>query len=609
MLKLNVPSALVARLFARNACLAVASLLLSCTPDAPNESTAGAPQAESSSQPVASSSPTSEPADSAPAPFRDVTTSVGIDFVHVNGATGGFFLPEIMGAGCALFDFDGDGDLDVYALQGAPLTATRAAPDGVRTPGSGDPGQAPVNRLFRSELANSSVLKFVDVTTTSGVGDQGFALGCAVGDYDNDGFADLYVTNFGANVLFHNQGDGTFRDVTESAGVGDPGFAASAAFFDYDRDGWLDIYVVNYVEYSLAANRDCTRFGGVPDYCGPMSYEPASDRVFRNRGDGTFDDVTIRLGVHSSLGCGLGVVCADWDNDGWIDVFVANDATPNHLWLNREGRAFEEAGLLAGVAVNRDGKSEAGMGIATADFDRDGDFDVFLTHEVEETNTYYVQRDEAFFDDATAVVGLAAPSRPYSGFGTYAIDYDLDGWLDLFVANGAVRRQTNQVSNANPYVQPNQLYRNLKGRFVEQRPIVAASAALASRGAAFGDLDHDGDVDIVVANNAGPLQVLVNDAAADRAWVRLRLQGTRAAKDAYGARVEVQAGGVSLKQIVGTDGSYCSASDVRRVFGLDSIADPVVATVTWLGGGVERWKNIPLRSETLLRQGEGEAVE
>lgn len=561
-----------------------------------------------SRQGPASSTPGAVPVGAPASPlFSDATQACGIDFVHYTGATGAFYLPEIMGAGCALFDYDGDGDLDVYAVQGALLGQGKSIEQSLFPPRD----RPPRSRLFRNRLVESGKLTFEDVTDESGTGCVGFGMGCAVGDYDNDGRPDLYVTSFGPNVLFHNDGGGKFSDATRRAGVGDPRFSASAAFLDYNRDGALDLFVTTYVDYSIAANRDCFRLGGERDYCGPQSYEPAPDRLYRNNGDGTFTDVTVEAGILSHFGCGLGVVCADFDADGWIDIFVANDATPNQLWINRGNGTFEDRALLAGVAVNVAGHSEAGMGVTAGDFDRDGDFDVFISHDTGETNTLYRNLKGGLFEDFTSGARLGLPSLPFTGFGTRWFDYDNDGWLDLFVANGSVRKIADRLAEPYPYAQSHQLFHNEQGRFVEVSS--AAGPGLTSpsvgRGAAFGDIDNDGDIDIVLSNNNGPLRVILNHSSPSNHWLSFLLEGTRSARDAYGARVAVQlAGGVTLWEHVGADGSYLSSSDKRVHFGLGAETRVEAVTVYWLSGLVERWRSVTIDAQATLREGQGEKV-
>ncbi len=541
-----------------------------------------------------------------PPSLRDVTGECGVDFVHYAGSTGGFFIPEIMGAGCALLDHDGDGDLDLYAVQGALLDRSKTPHDSLFPPREA----IPRNRLYRNELAErgDGRIAFTDVTDASGVGDPGYGMGCAVGDYDNDGDPDLYVTNFGANQLFRNRGDGVFDDVTSAAGVDDPRWSASAAFLDVDRDGRLDLFVTAYVDFSVNTSRDCTRLAAERDYCGPLSYEPLADRLFHNEGDGRFTDVSRAAGIDRLRGNGLGVVCADLDDDGWVDIFVANDAMPNRLWTNRRDGSFEDTALAAGVATNRDGRNEAGMGVAAGDFDGDGDLDLFLTHESGETNTLYVNLGGGLFEDATSRLRLATSSRPFAGFGCGWIDHDLDGRPDLVVVNGAVRTMPALVGMPHPFHQGDQLFRNEAAGFVERTEGsgLDSGAPTTGRGLALGDLDNDGDVDIVTTSNSGPLRVLRNDTPTDVKRLRLKLVGTTSPRDASGSRVEaVLDDGTRLVRRLGTDGSYLSASDPRLCFAIGATRSVRSVTVRWTSGAVERWDAVGTEAIVTLREGDG----
>ena len=528
--------------------------------------------------------------------YLDVTAEAGIDLVHANGATGRFYTPEIMGSGCALFDADGDGDLDLYVVQSAALGP------------ASDAQTAEPNRLFRNELVErgDGVVRFTDITESSGTGHLGCGMGCATGDYDNDGDPDLYVTNFGEDVLYRNDGGGKFSDVTAEAGLEGRGWTTSAAFLDFDRDGLLDLYVAVYVDFSPARHRDCTRLGGQRDYCGPMSYAPVADRLYRNLGQGRFQDVSRRAAIDTERANGLGVLCADFDGDGWIDILVANDAMPNMLWINRQDGSFENRALLAGVAVNADGQSEAGMGIAVGDADRDGDLDIFLTHERDETNTLYVALGSGLFDDATARGDLAAASRTKTGFGCAWVDADGDGALDLAVANGAVRALADQIGTAHPYLQPDQIYLARGEGFAEATDGLPPSLA-AGRGLATGDIDNDGDVDLVVSSNAGPLRVLLSEVPLRRERLHLRLVGTRSCRDAAGSLVSVELDdGSRIATHVGTDGSYLSASDPRRVIVWPRERELRSVTVRWTSGTLERFAAEPKDELQTLTEGAGE---
>jgi hypothetical protein len=545
-----------------------------------------------------------EPQDAAPdVLFREVAQGSGLVFQHFIGATGEYFIPEIMGAGAALLDYDNDGDLDVYLIQGAMLDGGKNASDArFPPPASHWPG----NRLYRNEIVPTGKLTFVDVTDAAKVGHAGYGMGAATGDYDNDGDEDLFVTSFGANVLYRNEGDGTFRDVT-SPGLDDPRWSTSASFLDYDGDGDLDLFFTNYVDFSLRNNKACFDPTGARDYCAPTVYRPVPDRLFRNE-SGKFVDVSQAAGLGRAYGNGLGVTCADFNGDGRIDIYVANDGTANQLWMNNGDGTFSEEALMAGAAYDADGAAEAGMGVSAGDFDEDGDEDLFLTHLKKETNTLYVNSGRAQFRDQTDRYGLGAVSIPYTGFGMQWFDYDLDGRLDLFVANGAVTIEERLRGQPYPFQQRNLLFRLAEsGTFQD----VTASAGPAfsleevSRGAAFGDLDNDGDVDIVVTNNNGPARLLLNEADARKHWVRARLTGVEANRDAIGARVALLRVGKAPKWgRVYTDGSYLSASELTVTFGLGRETSVEGIGVVWPGGGRERFP-AEVDRVNVLRQGEG----
>ncbi len=348
----------------------------------------------------------------------------GPAFTHFNGMSGELYFPEMMGSGAALFDYDGDGDLDAYLVQGVMLGPGKSLADAVFPPPA---GEALVDRLFRNDTGAEgadAAPRFVDVTASSGLAADGYGMGVAAGDYDGDGQVDLYVTNFGANQLWRNTGDGRFEDVTASAGVGDERWSVSAAWVDYDRDGDLDLYVGNYVRYTFDNAKPCRSSTSARDYCSPLVYKPDVDTLYRNEGDGRFTDVSAAAGVRKKFGGALGVVVGDFDADGWPDIYVANDGVANQLWMNQGDGTFRDEAMLAGVGVNMDGSPEASMGVDAADFDGDGDEDLFMTHLARETNTLYINDGEGWFEDRTLAMGLANPSFQYTGFGTAWFDYD-----------------------------------------------------------------------------------------------------------------------------------------------------------------------------------------
>jgi hypothetical protein len=502
-----------------------------------------------------------------------------------------------------LFDYDGDGDLDVFLVQGTTLDPSKLA----RFPPPS--GQPPGCRLFRNDLTRDGsgrpVLRFTDVTEAAGLGRVMYGMGAATGDYDNDGRIDLYVTAFGPNVLFHNNGDGTFTDVTQTAGVGDERWSTSASFFDYDRDGKLDLFVANYLDFTVAGNKTCFDALGARDYCTPALYRPVPDRLFHNEGNGRFRDVSDHAGITRADGPGLGVVSADFDGDGWPDLYVANDGATNQLWINKGDGTFEERGLLSGTAYNAEGLPEGSMGVAAGDFDGDGDEDVFVTNLPRETNTLYVNEGKGLFQDATDVWGLGAPSAPHTGFGTEWFDYDNDGWLDLFVANGAVTIVEALRGSAYPFHERNQLFHNA-GRppFHEVSEAALPSLSEVSRGVAIGDVDDDGDVDLLVTNNNGPARLLLNEGSGGR-WLEVRLRGVTDNADGIGARVGLlRSDGRTLWRRAHSDGSYLMASDVRVHFGLGGHGAALVL-VQWPSGRREAWPLPGVDRLLTLRQGSG----
>ena len=539
--------------------------------------------------------------------FVESAASTGLVFTHVNGATGQYYLPELMGAGVALFDYDNDGDLDVFLVQSGTLAAGANAPTDCR--------------LFRNDLTVSAdgrrTLRFTDVTRQAGIAVRGYGMGAAVGDYDNDGYLDLFVTAFGPTTLLHNNGNGTFTDVTMQAGLGgqpsraiaSEGWSTSAAFVDYDRDGFLDLFVARYVDFTVAANKQCTDSVGARDYCGPRSYRPVPDRLFRNDGHGRFVDVTERAGIAKADGAGLGVSAGDYNGDGWPDLYVANDATPNQLWINRHDGTFVDEGVISGSALSAAGNPEGSMGIASGDFDLDGDEDLFVTNIAGETSVLYLNDGHGNFEDVRARTGLARLTAAFTGFGTDWFDYDNDGWPDLFIANGAVNIVEAQRGQPSPFRMTNQLFHNLEGRRFEDASALGGpvfARAEISRGAAFGDIDNDGDVDIVFTNNNGPVRLLLNQASRQQHWLQVRLDQRPGNRFGIGGWVGVErTGRPTLWRRVRTDGSYLSASDVRAHFGLGAAAAVTAIVVQWPDAQRERWTDVGADRVVTLRRGTG----
>jgi hypothetical protein len=527
--------------------------------------------------------------------FVDVTDRTGLNFVHETGATGGLHLPEIVGAGAALFDFDGDGDLDVYLTSG----------NFDLRPGSST--ARPVNRLYRQETDGT----LTDATAASGLGDPGYGIGVAVGDVDNDGDPDVYLTNFGRDKLYLNRGDGSFEDATAVAGIDVDGFSCSAVFCDYDLDGFLDLYVTQYVRYD--AGQYCRNSSGQRDYCSPKAFNPAPDVLLRNEGDGTFTDVSREAGLHGTAGAGLGVVCEDFDDDGRPDIYAANDQYPNHLWINRGDGTFTERALLRGAAYNLEGRAEAGMGVVAADLDGDRDLDLFMTHLGGQTNTLYGNLGGGMFQDNTGAAGLAQSSLPYTGFGTVALDVELDGDLDLFVANGKVFRGAAHPEASVPepwsyFAEPNLFYLNRGTGSFDAEPDLAAAVTgpvEVSRALAVGDIDADGDLDLLLANAQGAARLYRNEAPRAGHWLMVRAMDPRLQRDAIGARVTVVAGENRFVRSVTRGFSYLSSHDPRTHFGLGRATEATRVEVRWPDGRRESF-DVPGvdRIVTLIR-GEG----
>jgi hypothetical protein len=503
--------------------------------------------------------------------FEELAAQAGVVFRYQTGHAGRHFMPEIKGGGVGLLDYDGDGLLDIFCVQAGSL----------------HPGATPTtgHRLFHN-LGN---WEFEDVTERAGVrGDGRYGMGCACADYDGDGRVDIHVTHVQGSLLYHNNGDGTFSDVTRAAGLTNVAWGVSSAFFDYDNDGHLDLVIANYLRWSVETEVDCFSRGGLPDYCSPLSYSaPAMDTLYHNRGDGTFEDVTLKAGFDRAYGNGLGVVCVDFDRDGRIDIFVANDASPNQLWMNRGGGRFVEEAMLRGCAVNALGMSEAGMGVTSADLNEDGWRDLFITHLVGEANRLFLNTN-GYFLDVVRPQGPGATSWPYTSFGVGFFDFDHDGRLDLYIANGRVKRADDSPDPQDPYAEPSQLFRGLGNvQFEEIANAGTANLLLgSSRGAAFGDLDNDGDIDIVVVNRDGPTRLLRNLAGTRGNWITLRVLDAKG-RDAVGAEVRFEVGTQTHPMAVAPHESYASSNDPCVRCGLGSANEVSRITVRWPDGAEE----------------------
>ncbi len=515
--------------------------------------------------------------------FVDSATSLGLDFVHNNGMTGEIYMVEMVGSGAALFDFDNDGDLDVFLVDGGQLGPRLTS----ATTALGN------DRLFQNQLVEDGSLRFEDVSATALPERYSYGQGVATGDFDNDGWIDLYLTSYTDNRLLRNLGDGTFEDVTVKAGVGDSRWNTTAVFFDYDRDGYLDLFVGAYIDSTINNHYRCTAYSGIEDYCGPKTFPALSDRLFRNLGNGRFEDVSTTSGIAGLEGACLGAVSADFNGDGLVDLYVANDQMENYLWVNLGDGTFENRSRISGTSVNAEGMAEASMGVEVADLNSDGILDIFLTHLKNETNTLYSGRANGVFSDTTSMTQLGPSSLPFTSFGTRALDYDNDSDLDLLVANGSVRRIQEQLEAGDLLAlsQPNQLFGNQgDGRFEELT--TSAFSALqrlrVSRGVASGDIDNDGDIDALITNNNGPVELLINQLEPTGQWLGLDLRmDSQQARPALGAVVHLYfADGSQILRTVQTSGSFLSAHDPRVIFGLVGTAKPSRLVIEWPTGKV-----------------------
>jgi len=532
-------------------------------------------------------------AQSNPIQFTDVTTAAGIKLVHFKGNEGTSINREEFGPGVCVADFDGDGWQDIYFVNGRDLY---------------NRGISVHNALYRNNRDGT----FTDVTDKAGVPGTGYGLGCVWGDYDNDGFPDLFVTQYGRNVLYHNNGDGTFTDFTDKAGVAGLEFGtlfhSGATFFDYDRDGKLDLYVGGYVALGADSKRYC-QLGGVRSSCPPQAYGGSPDILYHNNGDGTFTNVTKVAKIYQPEGKNLSVGAGDYDNDGWPDIFVANDGLYAYLYHNEHNGTFTEVGLPAGMAVAGQGQIMAAMCISLGDYDNDGWLDLYISDFQKSSDHLWHNSGKGYFDEVSGPAGITVPTREVLSFGGGFFDYDNDGWLDLFIANGHVYPEVEQVTPEIHYKQINTLFHNEgNGKFVETTRLagIGAQKPYVGRGVAFADFDNDGFIDLVVGNNGDPPLLLHNSGNNGNHFINFKLVGVKSNRDAMGARVRVVAGGISQIREIEGGGSYLSQSDLRANFGLGKATRAETVEVQWPSGQHQVFRNVEVDKFYLIEEGRQE---
>jgi len=528
----------------------------------------------------------------APVTFDNIERAAGVAFDHVNGASADKHLVETMGSGGLFFDYNDDGWIDIFLVDGGSLADSRKAPRAR-------------HRLYRNR-GNGT---FEDVTAQSGIVHSAYGMGACAGDYDNDGRVDLYITNLGPNLLYRNNGDGTFSNRTQTAGVGLSLWSTSCAFSDLDRDGDLDLIVTNYVDAGPGNNKFC----GDPSrqiraYCHPLNFKPLPTVIYRNNGDGTFTDASARMGVANHLGNGLGVVVGDYNDDGWPDVFVANDSVPNYLFQNDGHGTFREVALAAGVAVAGDGKARAGMGTDFGDYDGDGLLDLVVTNHEFETNSLFRNLGRSLFADATAESGIGPPSLPLVGFGVVFLDFDNDAKLDLAIVNGHVIDNAAAFHTGSRYAQRRMLFRNVGGRrFAEVSRLSGPAFAVdrVGRGLMAGDIDNDGDLDLLVTNNGQPAELLRNRGGNRMGALLVRLVGRQSNRNGIGARVRLTTGSATQMQEVKAGSSYLGQNDVRVHFGLAQAVQAERLEIRWPSGKTDEVRNVPANSIVTVVEGQG----
>ncbi len=525
-----------------------------------------------------------------PVRFVDVAASAGVDVVVSFGSEEKKYIIEYTGTGVGLSDYDGDGDLDLYVVNGLPLELPKDGP-------------LPHNRLYR----NNGDGTYTDVTEPAGVGDRNWGGGCLFGDVDNDGDPDLLITNYGPNILYRNNGDGTFTDISETSGLEDPRWSTSAGFGDLDGDGFLDLYITNHVVFRVEKPPDFPCFWkGIRIACGPLANAPENDILYRNRGDVTFEDFSVKTGIHDKRGCGFGVVMDYFDDDDKLDIYVANDLAENYIYFNRGEFRFEDEGPFSGAAYVEGGREQASMGVDSGDFNGDGRPDLYVTNFSDDYNTLYRNDGGGLFMDVTFESGLGGPTFPSLSWGTRFIDFDNDGDLDLFFANGHIYPQADKIDSGTSYAMTNQLFENPgNGRFREISDQVGFEDKRHGRGVAMGDLDNDGDHDLVVANMHSLPSILMNDGGNRLNWIKLLLVGTDSNREAIGTRVAVTAGGKTQHQTLKASGSYLSSHDRRLHFGTGEETSVSRIVIRWPSGAEKTLGPLETRHLYIVREGRG----
>ncbi len=529
--------------------------------------------------------------------FRDITQQAGIRFVHNNAAFGKKYLPETMGPGVAFIDYDNDGWPDIFLVNG--------------TNWPGQPSRHSTPKLYHNNRNGT----FTDVTHQAGLDIDIFGMGVAVGDYDNDGYDDIFITGLGQNRLFHNNGNGTFTDVTRKAGLFGPDeFSTSAAWMDFDKDGQLDLVVGNYVQWSIAGDLYCTLDGKSKSYCTPESYKGTSIRLWHNRGDGTFEDVTQKAGVGDPTSKTLGVAILDYDNDGWPDILLSNDTQPNKLYRNNGNGTFTEKAVVAGVAFSEDGVARAGMGVDAADYDHSGAPSILITNFANQMISLYHNEGRGLFVDEAPRSEIGRDSLLTLGFGCFFFDYDLDGWPDIFIANGHIDSDIERVQPSVKYAMPPHLFRNLgKGNFQEVTKSLGKSfnTPRVGRGAAYADINNDGRLDLLLSTNGGPAYIFLNEATgsapANRS-LRVKLVGARSNRDGIGAVVKVAAGGATQSQMLRSGSSYLSASELVLTFGLGPSEKADSVEVRWPSGQIDKLSNVAVGQTITITEAKGQTA-